>query len=209
MKHKSAHLTGKIVEWDATKGFGYLEADKQRYFLRWREMVDLRRQPAVGDWIRFVGLKDSKGRAFARQARLAKNTNWFCRRALNLTVSAGILAACLFIPLLVWFHYFDASPKYFIAWIIVNLLTFWGYAIDKKRAERGDWAVPERWLHLLELAGGWPAGWLAQRWLRHKCTQPGYQAVFWLIVAVHQAVAIGFLTKWSWPHSFPAVLGLG
>jgi uncharacterized membrane protein YsdA (DUF1294 family)/cold shock CspA family protein len=209
MKHKSAHLTGKIVEWDSTKGFGYLEADNQRFFLRWREMIDLRRQPTVGDWVRFVGLRDSKGRPFARQARLARNAKWFCRRALDLTVSAGILAACLLLPIVVWFHYFHASPMLLIAFVSVNLLTFWCYLIDKKRAERGEWPVAKRWLHLLELAGGWPAGWLAQRWLRHKCNQPGYQAVFWLIVAAHQVAAIGCLTNWAWPQSLPAVLGFG
>jgi len=125
-----------------------------------------------------------------------KDAKWLCLRTLDLTVSAGILAACLFLPLLVWFHYLGASPKLVIALAIVNVLTYWTYLIDKKRTEVGEWQVSERWLHLLELAGGWPAGWIAQRWLRHKCTQPAHLAVFGLIVAAHQAVAAVCLTTW-------------
>ena len=30
-------------------------------------------------------------------------------------------------------------------------------------------------LHTLELIGGWPAAFLAQRWLRHKCSKRSFQ----------------------------------
>ena len=47
--------------------------------------------------------------------------------------------------------------------------------------------------------GGWPGAFVAQRRLRHKCVKPRYQVTFWLIVALHQYVAFGFLQRWELP----------
>ena len=45
---------------------------------------------------------------------------------------------------------------------------------------------PEAYVHALELAGGWPGALLAQQGFRHKTRKVSYQALFWLIVALHQ-----------------------
>ena len=82
---------------------------------------------------------------------------------------------------------------------VLNVLTYWVYACDKRRAEEGAWRVPEVWLHLLELLGGWPGAFLAQRRLRHKCSKTSYQFVFWLIVIAHQFAAYDSL--YNWQHS--------
>jgi len=36
---------------------------------------------------------------------------------------------------------------------LLSAITYWMYARDKRRAEEGEWRVPEAWLHLLELFG--------------------------------------------------------
>ena len=77
--------------------------------------------------------------------------------------------------------------------LILNTLTYWTYALDKRRAEAGDWRVPEARLHLLEMLGGWPGAFLAQRRLRHKCSKGSYQFTFWLIVLAYQFVAFDSL----------------
>jgi uncharacterized membrane protein YsdA (DUF1294 family) len=87
--------------------------------------------------------------------------------------------------------------------ILISVLTYWTYARDKRRAENGEWRVPEMRLHLLELIGGWSAAFLAQRRLRHKCSKRSYQIVFWLIVLVWQFVAVDSLQNWK--HSRPAL----
>jgi uncharacterized membrane protein YsdA (DUF1294 family) len=76
---------------------------------------------------------------------------------------------------------------------VINLLTFGVYAWDKRRARAGGWRVAEFQLHLLELIGGWPAAWVAQRALRHKCTKKRYQVVYWLILIIYQLVALDIL----------------
>ena len=80
---------------------------------------------------------------------------------------------------------------------LVNLITYWIYSCDKRRAENGEWRVPEIQLHLLELIGGWPGAFLAQRRLRHKCSKGSYQFVFWLIVLGWQFAAVDSLQNWK------------
>ena len=73
-----------------------------------------------------------------------------------------------------------------VAALVLNLLTYAVYAVDKAAAQRsGARRVPERHLHLLALAGGWPAAWLAQQRLRHKTLKPRFRAVFWATVVTN------------------------
>lgn len=81
---------------------------------------------------------------------------------------------------------------------IISALTYMVYAGDKRRAQANAWRIPEAHLHLLELLGGWPAAWMAQRRLRHKCSKVSYQCTFWLIVGVHEFAAYDFLQDWRW-----------
>lgn len=64
-----------------------------------------------------------------------------------------------------------------------SVLSLWAYAMDKSAAQRGARRTPEKTLHLLALAGGWPGALLAQGWLRHKTVKAEFRAVFWTTVA--------------------------
>ena len=81
-----------------------------------------------------------------------------------------------------------------------SLFAFLACWHDKRSARAQTWRTPEGTLHLLELLGGWPGAFLAQRWFRHKTVKASYQAVFWLIVGLHQLVAIDALRGWPWVH---------
>ena len=80
--------------------------------------------------------------------------------------------------------------------VVINALTYWAYAIDKRRAKEGQWRIPEAQLHLLEVLGGWPGAFLAQRRLRHKFYKGSYQAIFWCIVLAHQFAAYDSFQDW-------------
>ena len=84
--------------------------------------------------------------------------------------------------------------------VAVSICTFLIYRSDKRRAEAGDWRIPEFTLHVAELAGGWPGAFLAQRIVRHKISKTSYQLVFWAIVLIHQLVALDSVIGWRLTH---------
>jgi uncharacterized membrane protein YsdA (DUF1294 family) len=81
--------------------------------------------------------------------------------------------------------------------VAVSVVVFLLYRLDKLRAGAGEWRVPEWVLHLGESAAGWPGAFVAQRVYRHKSAKISYQMIFWLIVLLHQFVALDFLLGWK------------
>lgn len=75
----------------------------------------------------------------------------------------------------------------------VNMVTLVAYASDKYAARRGQWRTRESHLHLLALAGGWPAAWLAQQKLRHKTQKAAFRMVYGLTVVAHCAALAAWL----------------
>lgn len=59
--------------------------------------------------------------------------------------------------------------------LLVNLAAFFVFGVDKWKAGRGSWRVPERTLALLGLLGGWPGALLAMRLFRHKTRKKSFQ----------------------------------
>src|SRR5690606_41930553 len=53
-------------------------------------------------------------------------------------------------------------------YLTTSAIAFLTLGLDKRRARRGEWRVPESTLHALELLGGWPGSFFGQRVHRHK-----------------------------------------
>ncbi len=70
--------------------------------------------------------------------------------------------------------------KYLI--LVMSVITFIVYAVDKNAARRNTRRVPEKNLHLLALLGGWPGALLAQQMLRHKSVKQPFRVLFWATV---------------------------
>jgi uncharacterized membrane protein YsdA (DUF1294 family) len=67
---------------------------------------------------------------------------------------------------------------------LINLATLLLYSYDK-RVAGGNWSrAAEQTLHLLELVGGSPAAFIAQRWLRHKIIKSSYLSIYALVLLV-------------------------
>ena len=72
-------------------------------------------------------------------------------------------------------------------YLVMSLVTFIAYAVDKRAAVHGEWRTPESTLHTFELLGGWPGAWLAQRLLRHKSVKTSFRIVFFVMVVLNLA----------------------
>jgi len=75
-----------------------------------------------------------------------------------------------------------------------SVVCFIAYAIDKRAAVRSARRTPERTLLLIGLACGWPGGWAAQRWLRHKSSKTSFLVKFWLCAVLNVAALAAIAT---------------
>ena len=74
---------------------------------------------------------------------------------------------------------------------VASLICFIAYAVDKSAAVHRRQRISERALLLLGLACGWPGGWLAQRWLRHKSSKTSFLIRFWLCATLNVLAVAG------------------
>ncbi|HWT71854.1 MAG TPA: DUF1294 domain-containing protein [Oxalicibacterium sp.] len=81
------------------------------------------------------------------------------------------------------------------AYGVVSAISFTAYACDKRAARKGKRRIAERTLHFLDLIGGWPGGWLAQKTLRHKCSKPSFQRMYRLSVLSNAALLACLLLR--------------
>ena len=80
------------------------------------------------------------------------------------------------------------------ALLIWNLLTFIIYGIDKSRAKRGAWRIPEKYLlSFAFLCGGFGA-WLGGVTFHHK-TRKWYFKTIWFLGIVTTLVALYFVWR--------------
>lgn len=90
--------------------------------------------------------------------------------------------------------------------VLVPLWCYVAVVMDKRKAQTGRWRTPEATLHTLELLGGWPGSFLAQRQFRHKVSKVSYQVVFWVMVGINQVVAFDFVNDWRYSARLLEVL---
>lgn len=182
-----SEITGKLVEWNDGKGYGFVAHENGRVFLHVNDFAERHKRPAVGDEIRFTMGKDARGRTCATLAAHVRDGGRFA--VSHLLVLAGLLV----LPG-VAAHRLPMHPAG--SWgyaFILSAFTFGMYAHDKRLARAREWRLPEAALHLFELLGGWPGAFIAQRHLRHKSAKTSFKAIFWLIVLLYQVVAVDLL----------------
>ncbi len=93
----------------------------------------------------------------------------------------GITALILTIIFIISFS--SISLSIIISYLIsINLVTFLYYGFDKMIAGSESVRIPELVLHSLALAGGSPAGLLAQKLFHHKTIKTSFQITYWAIV---------------------------
>lgn len=86
-----------------------------------------------------------------------------------------------------------------LGYLALSAITLGVYAADKAAARANQWRIPERTLHVLSLAGGWPGALVGQEWLRHKSIKPAFRVVFWLTAAINVAAFLLLFSPYGRP----------
>lgn len=109
-----------------------------------------------------------------------------------------MLAALLALPAFAVVRFFGTEVARWIGGgcLTASIFTFLAYWKDKHLARANASRIPEKTLHVMELLGGWPGAFLAQRVLRHKSAKGTYQFFFVLIIGLYQFLATDALLGW-------------
>lgn len=76
--------------------------------------------------------------------------------------------------------------------LVVNLITFVVYGIDKAKAKLDGWRIPEKTLLLLALVGGSIGAYAAMRIFRHKTKHPQF-SIGIPVIFILQVFLAGYL----------------
>ena len=73
-------------------------------------------------------------------------------------------------------------------WAIINIITFIVYGIDKLKAKKGRWRIPESTLLLLAISGGSIGAWYGMKVWHHKTLHKKFTYCIPLIIAVQLGI---------------------
>ena len=78
---------------------------------------------------------------------------------------------------------------------IINVITFFVYGIDKWKAKRAKWRIPESTLLGMAALGGSIGAWLGMKTWHHKTLHKKFKYGIPLILFVQIALLIWFISK--------------
>ena len=177
---------GKITSWNDEKGFGFITpiAGGKRIFIHIKSFCNRNRRPAIDQIVTYALSSDRQGRPCAVEATFAGDRQPEKTKRKNGSFSI-VVAAFFLIIVGISVLFFRIPPHILALYMVLSLLTFIMYALDKSAAKNGAWRTQESTLHLLSLAGGWPGALIAQQKLRHKSKKQTFRAVFWVTVLLN------------------------
>lgn len=185
--------SGTLKSWNDERGFGFIKPAEggKDIFVHIKAFPPGTGRPMIGQVLTFDIERGPNGKKRAHSVHhLAHNRAPKTHRAES--PASWTLQRLLVIPAFasVWLYVasrWPVKPIVLMVYIGLSLMAFLAYAFDKSAAINGRWRTPEKTLHLLSVAGGWPGALLAQQLLRHKCSKPSFVAVFWITVAANVA----------------------
>jgi uncharacterized membrane protein YsdA (DUF1294 family) len=84
-----------------------------------------------------------------------------------------------------------------LAWyLLASIVSFFTYGIDKQKAAKSKWRIKEQTLHIIDAVGGFPGGFVAQRFFHHTWRKTKFMVIFWLTVIAHAAGWILWSIYW-------------
>ena len=187
-------LVGRVSDWNDDKGYGFVAPHDggTRAFVHVRAFQFGSRRPVAGDLISYETSRDARGRTNAVNVRFAgqriekrEPRRPIPRVALGVLALLAASAAALLglVP--------AAIP---VGYVVLSVVSYTMYWLDKAAAERGVRRTPESTLHFVDLLGGWPGALVAQQQSRHKTVKASFQSVFWFTVVANIA-AVAWLVR--------------
>jgi uncharacterized membrane protein YsdA (DUF1294 family)/cold shock CspA family protein len=204
-------LKGTLVKWNDLKGFGFIRAEGNPDDLFVHISAFKRgnvRRPEAGDTVRFrpSDMPGKKRVSFARiegveyepaePKPVAPKPFVLSPRPRSWLTNVLILLPLMFSGYLL---IMARNPLPFFCYVTLSILAMFIYGTDKAHAATRDWRIPESWLHVLELMGGWPGALMAQNDFRHKTRKSLYQYIFRGIIALHLLAWAAYF-YWSFAH---------
>ena len=186
---------GRLVEWFDDKGYGFIQpvdANKSRVFLHIKDFARTGPRPIVGCALEYRVILDERGRYRAQQATYLKVSQVINHPTETVQATSTVQWSAIHILIAGYVIFMlIASLSKFLPPVtllfvgLMNVLSYWLYALDKEAAQLGNRRVPEQTLHLVDCLGGWCAGWLAQQKLRHKTQKQPFRKIYFCSIAFH------------------------
>ena len=186
--------TGKIINWKDEKGFGFVNyaGSSDKAFVHINSFLNRSRRPIEGDQITFEIEFDEQRRSKAINIRFADEKTRANTYSDGKASFSNIFAVLFCFVLFALFIIGKVSLSVLCAYLVLGIITFIAYAIDKSAAQNNEWRTKESTLHLLSLMGGWLGALVAQNKLRHKSKKEEFQTVF-LATVILNCGAFGWL----------------
>ncbi|MGB7452444.1 MAG: cold shock and DUF1294 domain-containing protein [Lysobacterales bacterium] len=186
---------GKITHWNDDKAYGFIQpgAGGEKVFVHIRAFDRHIERPDIDEKVSYSLSTDKQGRPCAVKVKRAGEKS--PRKKHNNNYSGQVLIALAFLSVVgLSVMILDIPKQVLFVYLVVSLITFIVYAVDKSAARRDAWRTKENTLHLLALFGGWPGALIAQQTLRHKSSKRSFRAVFWVTVVLNCGVYVWLLT---------------
>lgn len=192
-------LQGKVLNWDDDKGYGFAEPNGggERVFVHIKDFKPRTRRPIDGDSIIFELVREKNNRYKAANVKFTCDDKGLNKRKHTSSSNAfGQSFILIFYVVLLVSIYSGKLPLIFAGlYVLLSLVTFIAYAIDKSAAQNGRWRTQESTLHILSLIGGWPGAFFAQNKLRHKSSKKEFKRIYNATVLLNLGTLIWFHTE--------------
>ncbi|RDK05948.1 DUF1294 domain-containing protein [Cupriavidus lacunae] len=186
---------GRVKSWHADKGYGFINvhADVKDIFFHVTALQNRSAPPATGDRVMFELATSKDGRVQAVNVAIL-GTEKHAQPKQPAANAALLLFALAALAGIVGAAFIGYLPREFgTASLLMSVLAFATYYVDKTRANRNAWRISEARLHLIALCGGWPGALAAQQLLRHKNRKQEFQVTFWITVVLN----VGAVVLWK------------
>ena len=198
---------GTLVFWNDDKGFGFVRPlDGGDDYFAHISVFDRQqsRRPEIADRVLFREATDSPGKRRLSYALLkgAEREMPGAVRGILTKSRPPLVSALICVPLIlssyiIW-HFNNPLPL--MSYVFLSILTMVLYGFDKRHAIQGDWRIPEMYIHVREIMGGWPGSLIAQIDFSHKTRKSPYRRRLQLIIAAHGLAWTAFLIHHLWPR---------